>query len=74
MSLRHGVPLQFIIDQLQRSKEFLGFEKAVSRVLKHYMKEGEVYESKDKCSKCGGKLIFQEGCYVCKSCGNSACT
>jgi ribonucleoside-diphosphate reductase alpha chain len=74
MSLRHGVPLQFVIDQLQRSKEFLGFEKAVSRVLKHYLKEGESFELKEKCSKCGGKLTLQEGCYVCKSCGNSACS
>ena len=73
MSLRHGVPLQFIIDQLQRSKEFLGFEKAVSRVLKHYMKEGEVYESKDKCPHCGGTMIFQESCFICKSCGKGGC-
>jgi ribonucleoside-diphosphate reductase alpha chain len=74
MSLRHGVPLQFIIDQLQRSKEFLGFEKAVSRVLKHYLKEGEVYESGDKCPHCGGKLTFQEGCMICRDCGKGGCS
>jgi ribonucleoside-diphosphate reductase alpha chain len=73
MSLRHGVPLQFVIDQLQRSKEFLGFEKAVSRVLKHYIKEGENFESSQKCPKCGGVMTFQEGCFICKTCGHGGC-
>lgn len=74
MSLRHGVPLQFIIEQLQRSKEFLGFEKAVSRVLKHYIKEGEIFESSEKCPKCGGTMAFQEGCFHCTSCGQGGCS
>jgi len=75
MSLRHGVPLQFIIDQLQRSKEFLGFEKAVSRVLKHYIKEGETFEILEKCPSCGyEKLNIIGGCPTCPSCGYSKCS
>lgn len=74
MSLRHGVPLQFIIDQLQRSKEFLGFEKAVSRVLKHYIKEGEAFELQDKCPQCGGPLVVLSGCPTCKLCGFGKCS
>lgn len=72
MSLRHGVPLQFIIDQLQRSKEFLGFEKAVARVLKKYMKEGEVLEM--KCPQCGGKMEYASGCPTCRDCGYGKCS
>jgi len=75
MSLRHGVPLQFVIDQLQRSKEFLGFEKAVSRVLKHYIKEGEAYELSEKCPNCGhDKLQVVSGCPTCPQCGWSKCS
>lgn len=75
MSLRHGVPLQFVIDQLQRSKEFLGFEKAVSRVLKHYIKEGENFELQERCPSCGHeKLNVVSGCPTCPSCGWSKCS
>jgi ribonucleoside-diphosphate reductase alpha chain len=73
MSLRHGAPLPFIMRQLQKSKEFLGFEKAVSRVLKYYVKEGERLEIKEKCPSCGGELVFQDGCKTCKDCGYSGC-
>lgn len=73
MSLRHGVPLKFIIDQLQRSKEFLGFEKAVSRVLKHYIVEEEHVEYHEACPSCGNTLVIQDGCPTCKSCGYTKC-
>ena len=75
MSLRHGVPLQFITDQLQRSKEFLGFEKAVSRVLKHYIKEGEHLELDVKCPSCGHeKMNVISGCPTCPACGYGKCS
>jgi ribonucleoside-diphosphate reductase alpha chain len=72
MGLRHGVPLQFIVDQLNKDKNFIGFEKSVGRVLKKYIKEGERVLT-DKCADCGGELIFQEGCIVCPSCGWGKC-
>lgn len=74
MSLRHGVPLQFIIEQLQRSKEFLGFEKAVSRVLKHYITAGEHLELDMKCPQCGHeKMNVISGCPTCPVCGYGKC-
>lgn len=75
MALRHGTPLQFIVDQLTKSKEFLGFERVVSRVLKKYIKDGEVDKTSTVCLECGNtELIYQEGCLVCSSCGNSLCS
>jgi len=75
LALRKGEPLQKIIEQLQRSKEFLGFEKAVSRVLKHYIKEGEVYELPDeKCPLCGGTMQVVSGCPTCRDCGHGRCS
>ncbi len=72
MALRHGTPLQFVVDQLNKDKNFVGFEKSVARVLKKYIKEGEKVLT-DKCGECGGDLIFQEGCVVCPSCGFGKC-
>jgi len=74
MGLRHGTPLQFIVDQLNRSKHFLGFERAVSRVLKKYIKDGEIVETNEICPECGNKeLRYQEGCLAC-TCGWSKCS
>lgn len=72
MSLRHGVPLQFIVDQLQKDSNFIGFERTVARIIKKYIKEGEKVLT-DKCEDCGGELIFKEGCITCMDCGWSKC-
>ena len=74
MSIRHGVPLQVITTQLQKDKNFMGFEKSVSRVLKKYIVEGEEVLSTEECPECGASLIYQEGCVACSNiCGWSRC-
>lgn len=72
MALRHGTPLQFVVEQLQKSKHFTSFEKVVARVLKKYIKDGEVAVGQT-CTVCGGTLEFREGCLTCPQCGNSRC-
>jgi ribonucleoside-diphosphate reductase alpha chain len=75
MSLRHKVPLQFIIDQLDKDEEFLGFERTVSRTLKKYVSDGEVVKSSKTCEDCGGtEFAYQEGCLKCLDCGWSKCS
>jgi ribonucleoside-diphosphate reductase alpha chain len=74
MSLRHGTPLQFIVEQLQKSKHFMSFEKVVARVLKKYIKDGEMVQTGETCAECGGHLEFKEGCLTCTSCGWSKCS
>lgn len=69
-SLRHGVPLQFLVDQLSKDRNFISFSKAISRVLKIYIKEGEKVFSSEKCPNCGSELVFSGGC---KTCSNSEC-
>lgn len=71
MSLRHGVSLQFIVEQLQKDTGFVSFERAVSRILKKYIKDGEL--STHKCEECGATLEYREGCLSCPSCGWSKC-
>ncbi len=72
-SLRHGTDINFIYEQLQKSEgTIVSFSKAIARTLKKYLKEEDI--SNLKCSVCGeSTLIMQEGCFVCKSCGDSKC-
>lgn len=70
-ALRHGVDIQFIVDQLSKVEgEMFGFSKSIARSLKKYIKNGS--QSGENCV-CGAKYIFENGCYICKSCGKSKC-
>lgn len=72
MSLRHGASLRFVVEQLQKDSEFISFERAVSRVLKKYIKDGNL--STNKCTICGETLQYKDGCLFCPSCGDSKCS
>lgn len=74
MSLRHGVEIRFIVDQLGKvDGDMYSFAKALTRALKHYVKDGEA--STDRCQQCGEKsLVYSEGCRRCTQCGYSACS
>jgi ribonucleoside-diphosphate reductase alpha chain len=71
--LRHGANPKFVIEQTEKSQlEINTFGKALVRVLKRYITDGEI--STVSCENCGSdKVIFQEGCRTCKNCGNSKC-
>jgi len=74
LSLRHGVPIQYIIEQLQKDKhsDMFSFSKVVSRVIKKYIEDGVA--GAGVCDNCKSKeLIYQAGCPVCKDCGYSKC-
>ena len=75
LALRHGVPVQYLVEQLQKDKEadLFSFSKVVSRCLKIYIKDGT--EVDRTCVDCGaeGSLVYQEGCVTCKSCGSGKC-
>lgn len=72
--LSHGVPLWSIIDMCDKMLEnVLGFNKAMGRTLKKYVKSEEVKYF--KCGGCGSSdMVFQEGCVLCRSCGVSKCS
>lgn len=73
-SLRHGVNIHYIVQQLEKSDgNIVSFNKAISRVLKKYIKDG-TKENGVKCQECGNEsIIRQEGCVTCQSCGWSKC-
>lgn len=71
-NLRYGVPIEFIVDQLTKSKGVItDFSKSIIRALKKYIKEG--VDSSGKCEVCNGSLVFTEGCFKCKDCGATKC-
>lgn len=75
LGLRYGTPLQIILNQLQKTKNFNSFTKIVARVLKKYIKNGEKVKTSDnRCPECSTELIFQDGCIICPNCGFSKCS
>lgn len=72
-NLRHGTPVEFLVHQLEKIEgDMQSFSKAISRVLKKYIKDGTKVTG-EVCSKCGGDLVREDGCQICKSCGYSKC-
>jgi ribonucleoside-diphosphate reductase alpha chain len=75
LALRHEVPLQYIVEQLQKDKnsDMFSFARVIARVLKGYIKDG-TKSSEKGCPECGNsELVYQEGCLSCKACGFSKC-
>lgn len=75
--LRYGMPIDQVlklVDGLQLNSENINtWKNGVVRALKKYMPDGTT-ASGQKCPHCGAEtLIYQEGCLICTSCGNSKC-
>jgi ribonucleoside-diphosphate reductase alpha chain len=67
-SLRHGIPIKFLVDQLSKSAEdIVDLASATSRVLKKYIVNGE--KAGGTCPICEKhELIYIDGCVSC-TCG-----
>ncbi len=74
MSLRHGSPLEYVIEQLQKpASSIFSFGPALVRILKKYVKIEDLKKIYNKCSNCGSKdviLTHNDGCFTvkCNSC------
>lgn len=77
LSLRHGIPIQFIAEQLKKDKhsDMTSFSACMARVLsKSYIIDGTKATSEKSCPDCKGTdIIYQSGCSQCASCGYSKC-
>lgn len=72
--LRHHVPILNIVRTLDQMESiFVGsFLFQIKKFLSQYIKDGQEVDG-EKCTSCGGVLVFSEGCMMCSSCGNSRC-
>lgn len=72
-SLRHGIPIRFLVQQLGRAKGVIyDFAKVLKRVLSKYLENQEI---EDVCPDCNSRLIRIEGCVRCANeCGFSQCS
>lgn len=77
LALRHGAPIHYIVEQLQKDRDadLFSFSRVIARVLKSYIVDGTKPE-KATCENCGAEdtLMYQEGCVTCTSCGSSKCS
>lgn len=77
LSLRHGSPIQYVVEQLGRDKDadMFMFSKCIARVLKKYIPDGTPSSADRVCPDCGSDtgFIYEEGCSKCLSCGQSKC-
>lgn len=74
LSLRHGVPVQYVVEQLLRDKhsDMTSFSAVLARILKKYVADGVA--ASGGCQQCGAAtLVYQEGCAKCTACGWSKC-
>jgi ribonucleoside-diphosphate reductase alpha chain len=71
LSMRRGVPLLEIIQQLEKapSTYLYSIPIKIASVLKEFLPKDQI----PKCTECGGEVVFSEGCHKCTSCGLSRC-
>lgn len=74
MALRHGVPIQFVVEQLHKAtNDITSMASAAARCLKKYIVDGSKVTGQ-KCPSCGKELVYMEGCCTCTGCGHSKCS
>lgn len=72
MSLRHGTPIEFVVETLSKDGRINDINRVIARVLKKYIPEGGKVTLSTSCLFCKGtNLRYQEGCMFCVDCGLS---
>ncbi|MFC2087296.1 adenosylcobalamin-dependent ribonucleoside-diphosphate reductase, partial [Bacteroidota bacterium] len=76
--LRNGMPIHdvvHLVSSLRLDNDTINtWKNGVARALGKYIPNGTKAKAGQKCSNCGAEsLIYQEGCLICTSCGNSKC-
>ena len=71
MLLRHNTNIKFLVKTAKKVNDNISsFSSAMCRILSKYI---PAEDTGDKCPECGGKIIRENGCIHCESCGWSMC-
>ena len=71
MLLRHNTNIKYVVKTAKKVNENISsFSSAMCRILSKYI---PAEDTGDKCPDCGGKIIRENGCIHCESCGWSMC-
>lgn len=71
MLLRHNTNIKYVVKTAKKVNENItSFSSAMCRILSKYIPAEDTGE---KCPDCGGKIIRENGCLHCDSCGWSMC-
>lgn len=76
LSLRHGAPINYVVEQMQKDEtaDMFSFSRSIARVLKGYVVDGTKAKAQKTCPECGSaELIYQDGCITCSVCSWSKC-
>ena len=77
LALRHGVPVQYMVEQLQKDKDadLFSFAKVTARCLKKYIADGTKASNGVFDTACcdNPNIVYQEGCATCLNCGAAKC-
>ncbi|MFP7755921.1 adenosylcobalamin-dependent ribonucleoside-diphosphate reductase [Thermodesulfobacteriota bacterium B35] len=74
LALRYQIPMDEVIKQLDRSSgHMLDLPAQLGKLLKSFM-AGTRAGFVSSCPECSGKLVFEEGCEICRDCGYSKCS
>jgi len=76
--LRNGMPIPDVVNLVSSlrldSDTINTWKNGVERALKKYIPNGTKAKKGSSCESCGSEsLVYQEGCLICTSCGNSKC-
>lgn len=72
LALRHGVPVQYIVEQLRRSGNRQDYHMSIA--LKGYIPDGAKVTTDKTCPECGHDAVrYENGCATCMDCGWSKC-
>jgi len=74
VGLRYHIPLDKLIEQLEKSKGSMkGTVAQISNVLKEFASRSDDPYT-ELCHSCNdGNMVFQGGCATCDKCGHSEC-